>query len=387
MERLFSKLFVTVLLVFALAPITRAETPMSEAAKALPDQIGNFRAQGEILEPSTPPNASVELQTALKATRQYRGPAGSTYQVFVYVTDSDSEAFSLLTTTAALNQAMQFGKIGTANTATSQRLDFFKGRTFVTITSADKAENLNELARGLAEKLAAGDNDLPVLVKHLPNWETARERARYVTSLRTLKSMFEEQVVLEAVSFEAGAEAVTASYGDPDKSIGNLVIIEFTTPQLATDNDRYITAKINELKGLNHPVGSQTTPTAYRRVGNYAVFVFNGADEQAANKLIDEVKYEQVTQWLGTNPYPLLDAQRKYVATTLGVLVSVVKSTGIAIVVCLSVGGIFGALLFRKRRSQQRAVDAYSDAGGMLRLNLDDLTTETDPARLIGPTN
>jgi len=49
------------------------------------------------------------------------------------------------------------------------------------------------------------------------------------------------------------------------------------------------------------------------------------------------------------------------------------------------VGGLFGALLFSRRRTRQRNIEAYSDAGGMLRLNLDELTPETDPARLIGP--
>src|SRR6266852_2587216 len=76
---------------------------------------------------------------------------------------------------------------------------------------------------------------------------------------------------------------VVSNYGP-----SQLVIVEFTTPQFASDNDRRITAKIHELKNQGQPV-----PTAYRRVGNYSVFVFNAPDEQTAKQLIDQVKYQQ----------------------------------------------------------------------------------------------
>jgi hypothetical protein len=43
--------------------------------------------------------------------------------------------------------------------------------------------------------------------------------------------------------------------------------------------------------------------------------------------------------------------------------------------------------LFTRRRAQQAAQHAYSDAGGMMRLNIDDLTAETDPHRLLNSGN
>jgi hypothetical protein len=128
-------------------------------------------------------------------------------------------------------------------------------------------------------------------------------------------------------------------------------------------------------------------PSAYRRVGNYSVFVFNAPDEQAANQLIDQVKYQQVVQWLGENPFSYEKATREFTETTLGVLVSVVKTSGLALLACLAVGGFAGALLFRVRRSQQRAREAYADSDAMLRLNLDDLTPESDQRRLLGRGN
>jgi hypothetical protein len=49
---------------------------------------------------------------------------------------------------------------------------------------------------------------------------------------------------------------------------------------------------------------------------------------------------------------------------------------------CIGIGALIGALLFRHRRAQKAA--AYSDAGGSVRLNLDDLTSTVDSNRLLG---
>ena len=358
--------------------------PLAGAEQLLAERIQNFRASGLIAEPALPPNPLLELATAQRASRVYRSPSGQLFTVTVFRTGSHSQAYSVLSVQRVLNTEIRLGEVGTASTLYPRRLAFVKGRELVLIEAQNQpAEGeLVELGRGIAEKLV-GENDIPALVKHLPG-EGKYRFASYATSLRTLIEVVPNQPVLNVISFEGGTEAVAADYSDPDVYYGRLLIVEFTTPQLATDNDRQIVAKLNELNGIDQSVGSANIPTAYRRVGNHGVFVFGGNDQRVANELIDQVKYEQVTQWLGENPYPLLEAQRRYTATTLGVLVSVVKASGIAIVVCISAGGLFGALLFLKRRAQQRAVEAYSDAGGMLRLNLDEMTPQTDPARLLG---
>ena len=199
----------------------------------------------------------------------------------------------------------------------------------------------------------------------------------YAVNNQTLKEMFSNQPVFDAVSFEGGAEAAAAEYGQQ-----KLVVIEFNTASLATDNDQRIKAKLQELGTQGQPM-----PAAYRRVGNYAVFVFDAPTAEAANQLIDQVKYQQVVQWLGPNPFSYEQATREFTETTLGVLVSVVQTSGLALVGCLAVGGLFGTLLFRSRRAQQRSREAYADSDAMIRLNLDELTQEKDPARLLGRGN
>jgi muconolactone delta-isomerase len=222
-----------------------------------------------------------------------------------------------------------------------------------------------------------GEGEIPTLVKHLPGWPSVQERALYIVNQDELKRTFANQGVLEAVSFEGGAEAATADYQGP-----KLVLIEFKTPQLAADNDARIVARIQELRNQG-----QIVPLAYRRVGNYSVFVFDAQNEQAANQLIDQVQYQQVVQWLGRNPTLYDRAVNEFTRTTLGVFVAVVKASGLVILGSLALGGLFGTVLFRMRRKQQRLAQAYSDAGGMLRLNIDELNATHDPARLIGPGN
>src|ERR1043165_8724071 len=99
--------------------------------------------------------------------------------------------------------------------------------------------------------------DIPVLVKHLPNWESVAGRATYVVTLDALKRVTPNQPILDSVSFDGGAEAVAANYGQ-----AQLVIIEFATPQFSVDNDSRIWTRLAELKSQGQP-----TPTAYRRVG------------------------------------------------------------------------------------------------------------------------
>jgi hypothetical protein len=173
------------------------------------------------------------------------------------------------------------------------------------------------------------------------------------------------------VSFEGGTEAVTADYAQ-----GRLLIVEFATPQFSVENDQRIVAKIQELKAASQPA-----PTAYRRVGNYSVFVFNGPDEASANQLIDQVKYEKVVQWLGEDPHLYEKLQRYFTRTSAGVFITVLKTSGLSLLVCVAIGGVIGFLMFRQRRAQSEAV--FSDAGGSVRLNLDELTPTHNERRLL----
>jgi hypothetical protein len=296
----------------------------------------------------------------------------------------DADAYEFLSLNAAAARSQQPDlKLemthGTASFVSTDQISFFKGRRFVTVKNVNGTDSsaLDAIAREISDKLDKGEGDIPVLLKHLPNPEEAKRSAVYLNSFSDLGGLGLSYPVLGSVQSGGNADAAVATYGS-----SKLLLIEFNTPQLATENDQRIIARIHELWKLGEPA-----PTAYQRVGNYSVFVFDAPDEQTAKKLISEVKYEQVVQWLGDNPYIYKEAEQRYIDTTLGVLVSVVKASGYAALACLGIGGLIGGLLFSYRRAQQRGMEAYSDAGGMLRLNLDDLSAETNPARLLRDRN
>jgi hypothetical protein len=272
-------------------------------------------------------------------------------------------------------------EVGTASISLPGRIVFFKGTIFVRVTAREPAaqdpNSLIALARLISDRIEKGEADIPVLVKHLPRWEEAQGRVVYLAGFRSLRAVLPDQPLLDSVNSEGDADAVATNYGATQ-----FIIVEYNTPQLAGDNDRAIVAKIEELRAQG-----QLAPSAYRRVGNYSVFVFGNPDEQAAKELIDQVEYEQVVQWLGDNPYMLEMAQREYYQSTAGVLVAVLKASGLSMLLCLTAGGFIGALLFSRRRAQQRDAEAFSDAGGMLRLNIDEITPQTQPVKLVGPGN
>jgi len=204
------------------------------------------------------------------------------------------------------------------------------------------------------------DDGLPVLVKHLPDWEKERREFAFINGKEGLKTAFDGKKVLHLIDFAGGTEAVAASY-----PAGRLLIVEFTSPQGSADADARITG---------HLAAEPEAGTVYRRVGNYNVFVFDAPSPETAAALIDQVSYGKTVQWLGEDPYLLKRLERYFVTTTRDIFIStvmwIVGGIGISIV-C----GIIAGIVFYRIREQKRAQWArFSDAGGLVRLNLDELS-------------
>lgn len=377
-KRFYLPALFTLLLVQAFSAPALADEP-----SALPDTVGDFRARGAASRPTEAMTLSLkpeEFAVVGHEARLYVSAKGEPLGIEIVKTRSDSAAYALMLSQISSSQKSRLDGVGTAAFAGPNDILFFKGPAFVRIYSFDNKPLDRDAAIGLArlfaDTLDKGENDIPALVKHLPEWETAWERnLSYAVSLGALKGAIANQPVLDAISFDGGTEAVAANYGQ-----SRLLIAEFTTPQLATTNDERITARLKELRDAGQPV-----PTAYRRVGNYSVFVFDAPDEATAIKLIESIKYEQVVQWLGQNPYAYQRAVRQYTSTTAGVILAVLKASGLSLLLCLGVGAVFGGIVFRRRRQQQNTTEAFSDAGGMVRLNLDEMTQIEARGKLLGP--
>lgn len=381
----FLRLFIlsTVFLTFAVVKVS-ADTSTADLLPLFPDKVGDFR-RGGVPRPAETLGQQAVLNPAqtsmLAGETEYVG-AGQRLLVEIAGCNQDAEAYSLLTIVASAarasnNRVELDSNYGTASFSNNNQIAFFKGRTFVRVTATGKTgvSAATTFAKALAETIEKGEGEIPALIKHLPNPDESKKTATFLPRFITLQTLLPDQAVLSSIQTGRDGDAAFV-----DSGTGKVLVVEFNTPQLAKENDERLVAKIQELWKLGQPA-----PVGYKRVGNYSVFVFDAPDAETAKQLIDQIKYEQVVQWLGENPNILKEAQQRYVETTLGVFVAVVKASGVALVGCLGLGGLIGALLFTRRRAQQRAQEAFSDAGGMLRLNIDELTPQTDPARLLGP--
>ena len=210
---------------------------------------------------------------------------------------------------------------------------------------------------------------VPVLMKHLPDWERVRDRAVFATNAADLKASLGERSILGLIDFSAGTEVATAPF-----DAGRLVIIEYSSPQGSVDADVKFTANL-----VND---QQTASTVYRRIGNYNVFVFDATNKAGANALIDQVKYEKQVQWLGANPFRI-SAERAFVLTTTDMFISTFLIVLIGMGLSIGGGIIAGYVFFYVRDQKRASMPTFSDAAGMTRLNLDGLTPDIASDRLL----
>ncbi len=241
---------------------------------------------------------------------------------------------------------------------------------FVMMAAASIAYSQASAAPKYKSQEISETDGVPVLMKHLPDWDNVRQKAVFATNTAQLKAGLGDRPILDLVDFSAGTEAVSAPF-----DAGKLLIIEYASPQGSVDADAKFTAKLTG--------DEQAASTVYRRIGNYNVLVFDAADKTAANALIDQVKYEKQVQWLGANPFRL-SPERAFVLTTTDMFISTFLIVVIGIGLSIG-GGIIAGYVFYYIRDQKRAsMPTFSDAGGMTRLNLDGLTPDIAPERLLG---
>ena len=228
----------------------------------------------------------------------------------------------------------------------------------------------NSSAPAIKSGEVSDEDGIPVLIKHLPDWENARIRATYILNQNDLRNALGSREFFDFIEFESGTEAVTAPYDS-----GKLLLIEFSNPESSIDADNRIKQRLTET-GQNETI-------AYRRIGNYNAFVFDTTDVAAADALLDQIKYQKTVQWLGEDPFLLKRAERAlveglselFITTTLWIL----SGLGLSVLAGIVVGFIY----FRYREQQRAGRQTFSDAGGMTRLNLDGFTPPVSPERFL----
>ena len=218
----------TGLLLIAMALGVAAEPPSAKLNEMLPNELGKFHrlplmrplldlAREGMLTPDTF-RARTDPATSpyIGAETEYLSAEGEKLTIEILRFTGDSDAYSFFTLVAKRIQEAEPAKpispagVGTASVKSSRSVAFFKGTTVVRVTRADSKSRSSDsaivLARLFADRIDNGEGAVPVLLKHLPDWENARANAVYLVSSQPLKSQVDNQAVLDAVSFEGGTE-------------------------------------------------------------------------------------------------------------------------------------------------------------------------------------
>ncbi|HEX8287783.1 MAG TPA: hypothetical protein VF556_07310 [Pyrinomonadaceae bacterium] len=211
---------------------------------------------------------------------------------------------------------------------------------------------------------------IPVLVKHLPEWKNVRNSVTFTNNVDDLRKALGERPVYDLIDFSGGTEAVMATYPQ-----GKLLIVEYATPQGSSLMDGKTVQRLSEI--------GQTQNIFYRRIGNYNTFVFDAPDEARANALLEQVKYEKEVQWLGENPFLQSRAEYAFIQTTSDIFVSTVLAIILGLGISVLLGILVGIVFFYIRDQKRATTEAFSDAGGMTRLNLDELSAQIIPKNLL----
>jgi hypothetical protein len=254
--------------------------------------------------------------------------------------------------------------------------EFLQGRYVVRVSRHDAdAESDRQIFEAIKPNLTGGDGELPSLPLHLPETDKIAESEKYIAGPAALAKLKNFSDLKDAIGFSAGAEVVTADYRSGAGQM-NIIIVEYYAPQSAVDGEARIRDHFNALPQ------DEKDRLIFKRVGNYVVAMSKIQDMPAAQNIAGQIKYQKKIYWEGRKftdipleyrpPDPLA---AEYMKQTVKTMVRSFYWTGIALLSALLAGFAAGLSLFQWKRYRRRKLgldNVFSDAGGSLRLNLDD---------------
>jgi hypothetical protein len=368
----------------------KKNTPIPLAG-LLPEKLGGIKASSEAQERQAE-NLNEVVSDQATIYREYRVIAAAvrTYgnlRVEVFQMDTPDSAFGAYTHRAGdFLSKVPTKEIGSNSAVLTDAVIFWKQNYFVRVVSAETSKPVSavhsNLAFEVAKNISANDAPVerPVLLNSLPKNYLARSE-RYFLGAESLNPYFEHG--REIFSFDGDAEATVAEYRKPDapstqagaekkasaKQMSatpvakplKLVIVEYHTPQFATQADTRATAYLTSLSE------EEQSRIMVKRIGNFLVGATGFEDREFAEQLINSIEYPYVVKWLQNPAIPTRDPFHEQKVAQ--VILSSFSLVGLASVIMMTGGLIVGTLVFLRRRKQSR--ETFSDAGGMLRLQLD----------------
>ncbi len=382
-------------------------------ASLLPDTLAGLEATSDTKQ-VTRDNVAELVADAAAIYREYlvtsavsREYAGT--RVDVFETRNQFAALGLFTFNSGASKVKPVDvEFGSGGARLDGELIFWKSKFFVRVTDVNRKPARGRLAvhEGLARAvadaigLAGAAVPRPPLLDSLPNGldgaSLVPNSQRYFLGPESLSAFVEH--AREMFEFVGDTEAVIGEYakGEGEESVASqaqttvqsstragsiapaltapllkLVIVECHTPEFATDEMARVTSYISSLPEI------EQQQIVFKRTGNYIVAAVNVGDRRFAEGLIGSVQYPYTVKWLRNPLWPANDPFRAQKAAEM--LLSTFGLLGLILMTVLVVGSVFGTTIFLKRRKQQQEV--FSDAGGMLRLDIEPFVLALPPKR------
>jgi hypothetical protein len=258
----------------------------------------------------------------------------------------------------------------------SNQQQFYQGRYFVRISNeTGDTSASNSLVEAIKAVIPTDAGELPVLPSHLPEQNKIAGTEKYFVGPTALATLPNFSDLKSVVDFTGGAEAVTANYQNGNGTM-SIVIVEYHTPQLATDGYARFEQYFNSLNQ------TEKDRRLLRRIGNYVVEAVGIQDKAAAEDVVGQIKYTPKVYWEGRRmrdiplesrpPDPAAIAEANQTAK---VIIRALYWIGVLLLGIIALGIITGSAFFYWRRYRRRKLgldDLFSDAGGSLSLNLSD---------------
>lgn len=215
------------------------------------------------------------------------------------------------------------------------------------------------------------------LVSELPSGDRIPDSTRYISSFELLRR-FRPDLVEDVYRFGAGgADGVVADFATGSAAPVRVLLVEYQTPQLAAEA---YTSVMRWHDALAEP---ERASRIVKREGNYLIEATGVSGADAARVLVDGIRYDYRIKMLN-GPSPEeggLDVAREAYLTAM-VVVGSLRLVGAGLLLALGVGFGVGAVIFIRRR--RAAADVFSDAGGMVHLELEGAPRRLTPGESRG---